>query len=219
MPSGKGRSEKLADTASAPSSSAKRSLVIGRRANRLRRLGAVLVQGLLLVVTSASLFTVLFIFYFIARDAWPFFRDQGIVEFFTSTEWYPSGDPPAFGALAILVGSGLVTFGAVLVAVPLGVSAAVCLSDVLPFSVRQLVKPIIEMLAAIPSVAYGFFALVVFAPLLQEKGGALLAVAACIVGAPVAVIAVVVVIDLATSRLTGRSRKSARLGLGGVLGS
>ena len=53
----------------------------------------------------------------------------------------------------------------------LGVAAAACLSDVLPFGVRQLVKPVIEMLAAIPSVAYGFFALVVFAPLLQQRGG------------------------------------------------
>jgi phosphate transport system permease protein len=72
----------------------------------------------------------------------------------------------------------------------------VCLSDVLPFAARQVVKPIIEMLAAIPSVAYGFFALVVFAPLLQEQGGALLRVAIWIVGAPVAALALVVAYDL-----------------------
>jgi ABC-type phosphate/phosphonate transport system permease subunit len=58
--------------------------------------------------------------------------------------------------------------------VPLGVAAAVCLSDVLPFWLRQYVKPVIEVLAAIPSVAYGFFALVVFAPLLQDSGAAIL---------------------------------------------
>jgi len=63
-----------------------------------------------------------------------------------------------------------VTAGAALVAVPLGVAAAVCLSDVLPFSVRQVVKPVVEMLAAIPSVAYGFFALVVLAPWMQTHG-------------------------------------------------
>jgi phosphate transport system permease protein len=56
--------------------------------------------------------------------------------------------------------------------VPLGVLAAVCLSDVLPFTLRQAVKPVIEILAAIPSVAYGFFALVVFAPFLQSLGAA-----------------------------------------------
>ena len=108
----------------------------------------------------------LFIFYFIGRDAIPFFQAEGFGEFFTSTDWYPSGDPPAFGALAIFFGSAMVTVGAILVAVPLGVLAALCLSDILPFSMRQMVKPVIEILAAIPSVAYGFFALVVFAPLL-----------------------------------------------------
>jgi phosphate transport system permease protein len=122
-------------------------------------------------VTSLSMVAVLFIIIYIARDALPFFRLRGLAEFFTDRQWYPSGTPPHFGALSILYGSGLVAVGAALVAVPLGVGAAICLSDILPFQARQAVKPVIEMLAAIPSVAYGFFALVVFAPALQERGG------------------------------------------------
>ena len=171
----------------------KPSLVMGKRADRIQRFGALAAQGGLLVVTSVSLLAVLFIFYFIFRDAWPFFKERGFREFFTSTEWFPSNElQPGFGVLALFVGSGLVTLCAVAVAAPLGIAAAVCLSDVLPFSVRQLVKPVIEMLAAIPSVAYGFFAFVIFAPLLQEHGGVFLAVAAWLVGAPLAGIAVVV---------------------------
>lgn len=155
---------------SAPVSATKRSLLLSRRAHRFQRLGGRLGQLLLLLVTSLSMLAVLFIFWFIARDALPFFQLRGFGEFFTSTQWYPSGHPPAFGALAIFVGSGLVTLGAALVAVPLGLAAAICLSDILPFQARQAVKPVIELLAAIPSVAYGFFALVVFAPLLQRWG-------------------------------------------------
>ena len=101
-----------------------------------------------MLVTSLSLFAVLFIFIYIGRDAIPFFTERGVKEFFTSARWYPSHTPSEFGALAMFFGTGLVTLGAVLLAVPLGVAAAVCLSDVLPFKVRQIVKPVIEMLAA-----------------------------------------------------------------------
>ncbi len=194
-----------------------RSLLLSKRASRLQRLGSLAGQGLLFLITSSSVLAVLFIFYFIARDAIPFFRSRGVTELFTSLEWYPSGRPPAFGALAIFVGSALVTLGAIIVAVPLGIATAVCLSDVLPFRARQYVKPVIEMLAAIPSVAYGFFALVVFAPLLQESGGTLLSVAGWVVGAPVAALAVVVLSELATARCREAWRSAARGGAAGAL--
>ena len=146
----------------------RRGLLLTPAARRREWLARNIGQGFLLLVASLSTLAVLFIFYFIVRDAWPFVQLRGVREFFTGIRWYPSAAEPEFGAASILFGSFLVTAGAVLVAVPLGVSAAVCLSDVLPFNARQVVKPVIEILAAIPSVAYGFFALVVFAPLLQE---------------------------------------------------
>jgi len=137
-----------------------------------QRLLALAGRGLLLLLTSVAAIAVLLIIGYIARDALPFFRQRGFQEFFTSSNWYPSRDPAEFGALAIFIGSALVTIGATVLAVPLGVVAAICLSDVLPFGVRQIVKPMVEILAAIPSVAYGFFALVVLAPLLQSCGAA-----------------------------------------------
>jgi phosphate transport system permease protein len=188
-------------------------LLLSRRRQRLMALGRALGSGLLLAVTSLSLLAILFIFYFIAREAVPFFRLEGFREFFTSTRWYPSGHPPEYGALAIFAGSGLVTLGAVVVAVPLGVAAAVCLSDVLSFGMRQMVKPVIEMLAAIPSVAYGFFALVVLAPQLQERGGAILAVGAWLVGLPLAVLGMLVLSDVLSDRLSDRVRAPVRAAL------
>ena len=131
-------------------------------------------EGVLLGIASFVAVVVLFIFYFVARDAVPFFQLRGFTEFFTSSNWYPADKPGEFGALAIIYGSLMVTLGSAMIAVPMGIAAAICLSDILPFSVRQYAKPVIEMLAAIPSVAFGFFALVVLAPLLQNNGGPLL---------------------------------------------
>lgn len=189
------------------------SLLLSSQAQRRQRLARLIGTGFLLAITSLSLLAVLFIFYFIARDALPFFQLQGFKQFFTSSHWYPSAAEAEFGSLAIFVGSGLVTLGAALVAVPLGVTAAVCLSDVLPFPVRQVVKPVIEMLAAIPSVAYGFFALVVFAPLLQERGGQLLQVGSWVILAPLAGLLITVASDLWTDRLPPAIRPRIRWSL------
>jgi phosphate transport system permease protein len=146
-------------------------LIMSKRDSQVKRLGSLFMNFFLFAITSVSTITVLFIIYFIAKDAIPFFQLEGFKEFFTSAHWYPSAENPEFGALSMFFGTGIVTLGAVLIAVPLGVSAAICLSDILPFSIRQIAKPIIEILAAIPSVAYGFFALVILAPLLQNYGG------------------------------------------------
>ena len=114
--------------------------------------------------------------------------------------------------LAIISGTALTTFGAAVIAVPLGVSAAICLSDILPFSTRQTIKPIIEILAAIPSVAYGFFALVIFAPLLQESGGRILAGLWYFLAIPFLFICVVVISDLMTSNIKSENiRKQKRI--------
>ena len=193
------------------------SLLLSRRAQTTQRLIRIVGQSFLFLVTAAAAVAVFLILLFILKDALPFFKLRGFREFFTSTQWYPSGDPAEFGALAIFAGSVLVTLGACILAVPFGIAAAVCLSDVLTFRVRQIVKPVIEVLAAIPSVAFGFFALVVFAPALQEHGGHLLAAGVWLVGAPLILLGSVVVGDLVTSRLPGRVHLIGRIALFAVL--
>ncbi|MFH1144788.1 MAG: PstC family ABC transporter permease [Candidatus Eisenbacteria bacterium] len=194
-------------------------LLLSERASRTRRLASRCGHGLLLLITSSSAVMILFIFYFIIKDALPFFQTHGLREFFSSTRWYPSAQSPEFGALAIFFGSAMVTLGAILVAVPLGVSAAICLSDVLPFKARQAIKPVIEILAAIPSVAYGFFALVVFAPLLQESGARLLSLTAWGLGLPVSLLTILVIADLAAGKARPERRMAVRVALIGGLGA
>lgn len=176
-----------------------------------RKAFGLLGRAFLFAVTSVAAMAVLAIIYFIARDALPFFSGRGVGDFFFSKSWYPAHQPPEFGAAAIFAGSLLVTCAAVVLAVPPGVFAALCMSDMLPFNVRQVLKPVIEMLAAIPSVAYGFFALVVLAPLLQESGGRVLAAAWWALAFPALFLASVVAADLLTpGRLSQTSRRLVR---------
>ncbi|TLU83071.1 MAG: phosphate ABC transporter permease subunit PstC [Chlorobium sp.] len=184
------------------------AFVISARKRAIQKVGKTFGEALLLVIASFVAIVVLFIFYFVARDAVPYFQIRGFSEFFTSTDWYPADDPPAFGALSIIYGSLMVTVGSALLAVPMGIIAAICLSDILPFSIRQYAKPVIEMLAAIPSVAYGFFALVVLAPLLQNNGGSILMWAWWIIVAPFMTLVVVVTADLFTSRIADRKSRN-----------
>ncbi|MDD3051207.1 MAG: PstC family ABC transporter permease [Candidatus Cloacimonetes bacterium] len=183
-----------------------KELLLSKRASQVRRLGSALMNLFLFTITSVSTLTVLFIIYFIAKDAIPFFQIEGFKEFFTSTNWFPSSAEAEFGVLPMFFGTAIVTIGAVMFSVPLGVSAAVCLSDVMPFSFRQIVKPLIEILAAIPSVAYGFFALVIFAPLLQNEGGKLLSLAVWIVFLPVLTLVNFIVSDLINEKIPNRGK-------------
>jgi phosphate transport system permease protein len=184
------------------------SLVVSDTVGLVRSIKSKIGKSFLFLITSLSTFAVFFIFYFIFKDAIPFFQIEGFKEFFTSARWYPSGSPAEFGALSIFVGSGLVVVGSILVSVPLGIAAAVCLSDLLPFKIRQIVKPIIEMLAAIPSVAYGFFALVVFAPLLQNQGGIILCVGTWLVLGPLAILAAILLSEF-IAKIAGHLSKNA----------
>ncbi|MBN1929473.1 MAG: phosphate ABC transporter permease subunit PstC [Chlorobiaceae bacterium] len=196
------------------------AFVVSEKKRKIQKFKQKTGEGALLLIASFVAIVVLFIFLFVARDAIPFFQIRGFGEFFGSSNWYPADDPPEFGALAIIYGSVMVTAGSALLAVPMGVIASICLSDILPFSVRQYVKPVIEMLAAIPSVAFGFFALVVFAPLLQNHGGPILMWTWWIVAAPFLVIAVIVAAELLTSSITSESAKrNASIATGMVLGA
>jgi phosphate transport system permease protein len=173
-------------------------LILSDRASFRQKMTERMGRSALFSIAALAALAVLFIFFYIARDAMPFFQLRGFREFFVTREWYPSREPAYFGALSIFFGSALVTLGAALVAVPLGIAAAICLSDVLPFGVRQVAKPVIEILAAIPSVAYGFFALVVLAPLLQRSGHTVLSAGWWLLATPALVLLAVILGDALT---------------------
>jgi len=102
------------------------------------------------------------------KEGTPIFKDVGFFKFLFGTRWYPTHEPPDFGILPLILGSIWVTAGAIIVCVPLGVGSALYLNEIAGFRQRQFLKPIIELLASIPSVVYGFFGMVIVTPFLQK---------------------------------------------------
>jgi phosphate transport system permease protein len=89
-------------------------------------------------------------------------------EFIFGRQWYPTVEPiPSFGIWPMIMGSFLVTFGALLIAIPLGLATALFLAEVADIRLRNILKPVVELLAGIPSVVYGFFGLIVVVPMIQ----------------------------------------------------
>ncbi len=119
------------------------------------------VRVLLLLTAAFSTLAIGFILFFLLREGYPIFTSVGLWGFIFGDSWNPTGEPPSYGILPILVGSLLVTMGAMLFAVPLGVGCAVYISQIARPRVKAVVKPAVEILAGIPSIVYGFFGLIV----------------------------------------------------------
>ncbi|MBN1846803.1 MAG: phosphate ABC transporter permease subunit PstC [Sedimentisphaerales bacterium] len=167
-------------------------------------------------ITCASVVAVLLIFVFVIKESIGFFTSYPVGDFLTKKSWYPQADNPEFGALGIIVGSVYVAIGALVIAVPIGLLAAVFLSDIAPFKVQQIFKPIIEILAAIPSVAYGFFAVLVVAPYMQDTFGFPAGTNAMNASIILAVMALPTIISVSEDSLSavGREIREAAYGLG-----
>lgn len=114
------------------------------------------------ILTTFGILTVLLV------QAIAFFREVSIVEFLTSSEWTPLFDSKSFGILPLLSGTFLTSFIAILVALPIGLTIAVFLNEYAYRGFRKAVKPLLEILAAVPTVVYGFFALTFVTPFLQN---------------------------------------------------
>lgn len=121
-----------------------------------------MICALITVLTTASIIWVLF------SESYTFFQHVSIWEFLTDTVWSPVSTVKHFGIMPLLAGTLLTTFIAMIFAVPMGVIIAVYLSEYAPKKFRYYVKPLLEVLAAIPTVVYGFFALTVVTPFLQN---------------------------------------------------
>ncbi|HOV49099.1 MAG TPA: ABC transporter permease subunit, partial [Anaerolineae bacterium] len=128
-------------------------------------------QSFLFVCGAISIFTTVGIIYVLGRESLLFFSspDVSLVEFFTSTRWQPA--ILEFGILPLLNATLMTSGIALLVALPLGLSAAIYLSEYATPRVRGVLKPILEVLAGIPTVVYGYFALSFMTPLLRSIFG------------------------------------------------
>ena len=121
-----------------------------------------------LLIALFSITTLSLIIVFLVIEGIPVFDHVSIKEFIFGVYWYPTDDPADFGILSLILGSVCVTLLSGLMAIPLGIMTAVYLAEIAPLKVAQIVKPIVELMASMPSVVIGFFGMVVVAPFIQQ---------------------------------------------------
>jgi phosphate transport system permease protein len=127
-----------------------------------------IIERLLFLCAALSVLTTAGIIVVLAVETVAFLSEVSIVEFLTGTEWTPLFANQRFGVLPLVVGTMLVSAIAMTVALPMGLLSAIYLSEYAPSGVRRVVKPVLELLAGVPTVVYGYFALTFVTPLLQR---------------------------------------------------
>jgi phosphate transport system permease protein len=115
-----------------------------------------------------AIIIVALIFIFLLREGVAFFASYSPAEFVGGAFWYPTSDPPQFGILSLIIGSLFVTVLAALIAIPLGVMNALFIAEIAPKFLKDVLKSVIELLAAIPSVVIGFIGMVTVVPLVRQ---------------------------------------------------
>jgi phosphate transport system permease protein len=134
----------------------------------MRRFREFLIEKLILLCGLASIFFVVLIFLFLFREGISVFRTVSPLKFIFGRSWYPISDPAELGILPLIMGSFLVTVGAAIMSVPIGVACAVYIAEISPPRLKEVLKSGIELLAAIPSVVLGFIGIVTIVPWLKS---------------------------------------------------
>lgn len=127
-----------------------------------------LIEFFLALCAGITILTTIGIIWVLFAETFGFFKQVSIIDFFTDTQWTPLFADKHFGILPLLTGTILTSFIAILVALPVGISIAVYLNEYAHKNFRRVIKPMLEILAAVPTVVYGFFALTVVTPFLQK---------------------------------------------------
>ena len=140
----------------------------GKTLRRRRRLGEKLIESWVFLAGILTIVVLLGIIALLLKEGLPAFLYTPPWEFLFGTEWYPVSDPPTFGISSFFVATLWVTLVATAISVPIGIACAAYLAEVASAKVRETVKPIIEILAGIPSVVMGFIGLMLLSPLVQS---------------------------------------------------
>lgn len=135
---------------------------------RIRRLKEFIIEAILFLAAASSVLVTIGIVYILVSEALPFFKTVSVIKFLTDKEWTPLFDNPQYGILPLLSGTFLTTVIALLIAIPAGTIGAAFLSEYASPRVREVLKPILELLAAVPTVVYGYFALLFVTPIFQK---------------------------------------------------
>jgi len=168
------------------------------------KLGEGIIGFLIALCGWSSILCIIAILYFLFREAAPLAPKIDWREFFTSTRWIPSpakGNPPHYGALGLIVGTLSTTLIGMLVAIPAGLGAAIYIAEFAGGRLREILKVIIELLAAIPSIVWGFIGLMIVGPMVSQLTGAPLGTNLLTGGLILGLMSVPVVVSIAEDAL------------------
>jgi len=143
-------------------------MAIDHSKGKLRRRKEQVIKALFFIIAFASISVLALIVLFLFSEGLPIFSKVTVKEFVFGHYWYPTSEPPEFGIFPLIVASLSVTLISSIISIPLGVFTALYLAEVASQRLREWVKPMVELLAALPSVVIGFFGMVIVAPFLQE---------------------------------------------------
>jgi phosphate transport system permease protein len=128
-----------------------------------------LMHAVFLLAACVSVLAVILICVFLFKNGFSAIRQIGLIDFLTGTEWKPKSN--IFGILPMIIGSIYVTIGAIIIGVPIGILCAIFLARFCPAGIYRIIKPVVNLMAGIPSVVYGFFGLMLIVPLFQDIFG------------------------------------------------
>ncbi|MDP3699589.1 MAG: phosphate ABC transporter permease subunit PstC [Hylemonella sp.] len=126
------------------------------------------IEGILLLAACVSVFTTLAIVYILVKESYAFFTHIPVWQFLTDTQWTPLFDDAHYGIAVLLAGTISSSMVALLIAIPMGTIIAIYLSEFAGHKTREILKPVLELLSGVPTIIYGFFALLVVTPLIQK---------------------------------------------------
>ncbi|MFA5795010.1 MAG: phosphate ABC transporter permease subunit PstC [Candidatus Brocadiia bacterium] len=134
----------------------------------MRKIKEFVVEKLIFLCGIASIIFVVLILLFLLKEGLSLFEYVGFGDFVSGRKWYPISEPPLLGILPLILGSVVVTIGAAIISVPIGVACAIYIAEVAPARIKDILKAGIELLAAIPSVVLGFIGMVTLVPLVKS---------------------------------------------------
>ena len=128
-------------------------------------------KGVFFASALTSVLAIILICIFIFAGGVPFMLEYGLSDFLFGQKWSPSNTPASFGILPMIMGSLAVTFGAIIVGVPIGILTSIFMAEFCPAWLHRILKPAVNLMAAIPSIVYGFFALQAIVPIMRQFVG------------------------------------------------
>lgn len=134
----------------------------------MRKIIDTIIEKIIFLCGISSVIFVILIFSFLFIESFVFFKNFNIIKFLTGRYWYPDSELALFGIFSLLVGSFLVTLGACLIAVPISIMTALYISEVASKNVRDILKSLVELMVAIPSVVIGFIGMIVLVPCVKK---------------------------------------------------